>query len=98
MTKTFLIALAVAAVSVCTFSSVRADEYNLQMRDNTQIEATDAASMNTPVKERLMVINGNTGRVVYDDGHDDVVCIKRKKVVNYDWYGRPIYGRTVKCH
>ena len=48
-------------------------------------------------KERLLIVNGNSGRVVYDDGRNDLFCVTRKVCVGYTFSGRPIYERTMVC-
>ncbi len=48
-------------------------------------------------EERLMIVNGNTGRVVYDDGYDDLICVTRRIIIGYNDYGRPIIRRTMHC-
>ncbi len=50
-----------------------------------------------PATNRLMIINGHSGRVVYDDGIDDQFCVIRRHVVG--WYddGRRIIRRTLSC-
>ncbi|KPL53613.1 hypothetical protein ABB55_16485 [Prosthecomicrobium hirschii] len=48
-------------------------------------------------EDRLLIVNGNTGRVIYDDGRDDLFCVTRKVIAGYDYYGRPILRRTMKC-
>lgn len=47
--------------------------------------------------DRLLIVNGNTGRVVYDDGRDDLFCVTRRVRVGYTFDGRPIYRRTLVC-
>jgi D-alanyl-D-alanine carboxypeptidase len=46
---------------------------------------------------RLMIINGNSGRVIYDDGRDDMFCVTRRYFVGWDYYGRRLYRRTMGC-
>ncbi len=48
-------------------------------------------------QDKLMIINGNTGRVIYDDGRDDLFCVTRRYVVRYNYWGRPIHRRTMRC-
>ena len=45
----------------------------------------------------LVVVNGDTGRVVYDDGYDDAFCVTRRRFIGYDWWGNPIFRRTMRC-
>ena len=46
---------------------------------------------------RLMIVNGNSGHVIYDDGRDDLYCVTRRVTVGYDYYGRPVRRRTMNC-
>ena len=46
---------------------------------------------------RLMIVNGNTGRVLYDDGRDDLFCVTRQYVAGYTWSGRRVVRRTLRC-
>lgn len=48
-------------------------------------------------QDRLLIVNGNTGRVVYDDGRDDLFCVTRRVVAYYDHFGRPVHRRTMRC-
>lgn len=47
--------------------------------------------------ERLMIVNGNTGHVIYDDGRDDLFCLARRHVAGRTDDGRRIYRRTMRC-
>ncbi len=47
--------------------------------------------------DRLLIVNGNTGRVVYDDGRDDLFCVTRRYVAGHNQYGRPVIRRTMRC-
>lgn len=47
--------------------------------------------------DRLMIVNGNTGHVIYDDGRDDLFCVTHRHVVGYNEYGRRIWRRTMRC-
>jgi hypothetical protein len=46
---------------------------------------------------RLMVVSGNSGHVLYDDGRDDLFCATRRHVVGYDEYGHRVFRRTMRC-
>jgi len=46
---------------------------------------------------RLLIVNGNSGHVIYDDGRDDLFCVTRRRVVGYNDYGRRIWRRTMRC-
>jgi hypothetical protein len=47
--------------------------------------------------DRLLIVNGNTGHVVYDDGRDDLFCVTRRVVVGYTEEGRRIVRRNMHC-
>jgi hypothetical protein len=47
--------------------------------------------------DRLLIVNGNSGRVIYDDGRDDLFCVTRRRFVGYNDYGRRIWRRTMRC-
>jgi hypothetical protein len=46
---------------------------------------------------KLMIVNGNTGRVIYDDHRDDLFCVTRRRVVGHDEDGAPIFRRNMRC-
>jgi hypothetical protein len=47
--------------------------------------------------DRLMIVNGYTGRVVFDDRQDDQFCVIRRYLVGYDDDGRRIIRRSLHC-
>ena len=47
--------------------------------------------------QKLVIVNRNTGRVMYDDGRNDLFCVTAVVVAGYNQYGRPIYRRTMRC-
>jgi hypothetical protein len=56
------------------------------------------AAEKKPGDDRLVIVNEKTGRVVYDDGRDDVFCTSKRVPVGYrrvfagyDYYGNPRY-------
>lgn len=48
-------------------------------------------------QERLMIVDRDRGRVVYDDGRNDMYCVTRRAVIGYRYDGRPIYRRKMRC-
>jgi hypothetical protein len=58
--------------------------------DTSQIPQLDS-------NNRLMIINRNTGRVIYDDGRNDLFCASRVYIAGYTTSGRPIYRRNMRC-
>jgi D-alanyl-D-alanine carboxypeptidase len=59
--------------------------------------ATDSATGPDQASERLMIVNRNTGRVIYDDGRNDLFCVTRVYIAGYNDWGRPIYRRNMRC-
>jgi hypothetical protein len=48
-------------------------------------------------KDKLLIVNGNSGHVIYDDGRSDLYCVARRRVVGYDDDGYRIYRRDMRC-
>jgi hypothetical protein len=46
---------------------------------------------------RLMLIDRNTGRVIYDDGRNDLFCVTGIYIAGHTPSGRPIYRRNLRC-
>ena len=46
---------------------------------------------------RLMIVNGYSGRVLYDDGRDDLFCVTRRYFAGWDYYGQRIFRRAMAC-
>lgn len=47
--------------------------------------------------DRLVIVSGKSGRVIYDDGRDDLYCMSRRHFIGYDFYGRRHYYRALHC-
>jgi hypothetical protein len=56
-----------------------------------------AAQAGSHSRNSLVVVDGDRGRVVYDDGMDDGACVYRRKFVGYDYYGDPIFRKVMRC-
>ena len=48
-------------------------------------------------KNGFVIADGDTGRVLYDDGNDDAFCVTRRRFVGFDWYGNPMFRRVTRC-
>ena len=46
---------------------------------------------------KLLIVDRDRGRVIYDDGRNDLFCATRQVFVGYNYYGRPLYRRTMRC-
>jgi hypothetical protein len=47
--------------------------------------------------DRLMIVNGNSGHVVYYDGRDDLFCVTHRHLLGYNYYGHRVYRRSMHC-
>jgi hypothetical protein len=47
---------------------------------------------------RFHVVDGDTGRVVYDDGRNDGGCVFRRRFVGYDYWGNPRFRKVYHCY
>ncbi len=59
--------------------------------------AAEAQAAPKTGNKSLVVVNGDTGRVIYDDGYNDAFSITRRRVVGFDFWGNPIFHRVVRC-
>ena len=48
------------------------------------------------VDDRLLLVNGNTGQVICDDGRDDLFCVTRVHAWR-DYHGYRHHYRTMRC-
>jgi hypothetical protein len=49
------------------------------------------------LKEQLLIVDRNSGHVVYDDGRNDLFCVTQRFKVGYAESGRALYRRTMSC-
>jgi len=86
-----------AAAVLVTFSltSAKAD-YHQEVSGRVVDVATNMRSPDS-ADDRLLIVNGQTGHVIYDDGRDDLFCVTRKVVVCYNEFGYPIRKRVMRC-
>jgi hypothetical protein len=73
----------IAAAIAVVFSS------GLATASHAEDEAAD--------QDRLLIVNGNNGHVIYDDGRNDLFCVTRRFVVGHTASGRPVNRRTMRC-
>jgi hypothetical protein len=103
MTMNFRTLAAVAVAALILTATASKAEILLQSQPSEQgySDAADAADSSTDAasaaNDRLMIVNGNNGHVIYDDGRDDLFCVTRKVIVGYNEYGYPIRKRTMRC-
>ncbi len=93
MIRQTFIALGFSVLAVAGLNSAAVAETRLESAF-ADIQPTASES---GADDRLLIVNGNTGRVVYDDGRNDLFCVTRLRVVGYNDYGRPIRKRTMRC-
>jgi hypothetical protein len=66
-------------------------------KDTSVPNASGSMPPSASADNRLMIVNGRTGRVIFDDGHDDQFCVIRRVMVGLNDDGRPIFRRTLHC-
>ena len=98
MIRTFIAAAAVAALSISFASAAIAQPLSADHADDDHMSSTVIpAPAQGQSQDRLLIVNGNNGHVVYDDGRDDLFCVTRRYVAYYNYHGRPVYRRTMRC-
>jgi hypothetical protein len=98
MIRTFIAATAVAILSISFASAAKAQSLSVDQADDEYTnETVIPAPAQGQAQDRLLIVNGNNGHVVYDDGRDDLFCVTRRYVAYYNYHGRPVYRRTIRC-
>ncbi len=90
--RTFSIALAALAATVAMGGAASAQDF-----DTSDSGYSAVAGRGSGADSRLMIVDGNRRRVIYDDGRNDLYCVTRRVTVGYDDYGRPVRRRTMNC-
>jgi len=62
-----------------------------------RLEQSSEIEVSADAADRLLIVNGSTHHVIYDDGKNDLFCVVRKVRIGYDEDGYPIYRRKMKC-
>ena len=94
--RTFVTTLVAAALIASAATAAKADVYFLGS-DQHAVDTAPATPVSDSADDRLLIVNGNTGKVIYDDGKDDLFCVTRKVVIGYNEYGDPIRKRIMRC-
>ncbi|KPL52490.1 MULTISPECIES: hypothetical protein [Hyphomicrobiales] len=95
MIRKFATIAAFALVAAtATLNTARADDNDFVA--SKTFESTVSGD-DLSAEDRLLIVNGNSGRVVYNDGRNDLFCVTRVVFSHYDYYGRPHYKRTMRC-
>jgi hypothetical protein len=90
----------IAAVATVLFAfAAPAKAQSLAVDQGDEEYMNEVVSPVSPAQgqNRLLIVNGNNGHVVYDDGRDDLFCVTRRHVAYYNYYGRPVFRRTIRC-
>lgn len=96
--RTFVTAVVAAALIASAATAARADVYYLN--NSSSEHATGEAPVThvaDSADDRLLIVNGQNGRVIYDDGRDDLFCVTRKVIIGYNEFGEPIRKRVMRC-
>jgi hypothetical protein len=64
---------------------------------NSVSKAATPAPQSDRADNRLLIVNGVSGRVMYDDGHEDMFCVTRRYLIGWNDAGRRIYQRNMSC-
>ena len=96
MFRTMIIAASVAAAAVAIVPVAHAgDAAASEYAASASAAAPEADRVDA--QDKLMIVNRNTGRVIYDDGRNDLFCATQRYVAGYTDRGRPIMRRTIRC-
>ena len=95
MFRSIIAATAFAALSIVTASTASAQAQFEGPAVQSQADVPAASDADS--QERLLIVNRNSGRVIYDDHRNDLFCVTRSYVLGYTYWGRPIYGRNMRC-
>ncbi len=57
----------------------------------------EAAPKSQTGKQSLVVVDGDRGRVVYDDGYDDTFCVFRRVIVWNRYLGDYVIRKRMVC-
>jgi hypothetical protein len=98
MIRTVIAAAAVAALAFSFANAAKAQSLSVDQAEDEYMNETVAPGADqSESQDRLLIVNGNNGHVVYDDGRDDLFCVTRRFVAYYNYHGRPVYRRTIRC-
>jgi hypothetical protein len=97
MFRTTMIAAASIAVSFALTPAGHADSLGADVEISAHNEAAPTLDNVSGSQERLMIVSRNTGRIIYDDGRNDLFCATAVYVAGYTQWGRPIYRRSMRC-
>jgi hypothetical protein len=103
MFRTLKIAALVAAMSLTLAAGARAesafdtDEAIETERMAPPDDGNGDGIVEANSDERLLIVNANRRRVIYDDGRNDLFCVTRVVVAGYNCWGRPYYRRVMRC-
>ena len=100
MFRTILAAAAVATLAISFAGAAKAQALSVDHTDDeymSDIVTPVQGPLYGQAQDRLLIVNGNSGHVVYDDGRDDLFCVTRRYLAYYNYYGRPVYRRTIRC-
>ena len=64
---------------------------DVKISEREKDTSNDPAPLSSAPDERMVVVNPNTGRVIYDDGKKDKICVTRT-------FGVPGASGLVQCH
>jgi hypothetical protein len=97
MIRTLIAAAAVITLLISFASTAKAQSLTVDQGDDAYMNEVVSPVSSAQGQNRLLIVNGNNGHVVYDDGRDDLFCVTRRYVAYYNYHGRPVFRRTMRC-
>ena len=95
-----VIAAAAATLLVAYAAPAKAQSLTVDQGDEeymNEVEGPASPEQGQGRQDRLLIVNGNNGHVIYNDGRNDLFCVTRRYVAYYNYYGRPVFRRTMRC-
>ena len=92
-----IIAAAIATLLIAFAAPAKARSLTVDQGDEEYMNEVVSPVSPAQGQNRLLIVNGNNGHVVYDDGRDDLFCVTRRYVAYYNYHGRPVVRRTMRC-
>jgi hypothetical protein len=85
------------SATICVAAKQETDMIRFSLAALTLIAALSGAAQAQEQHDRLLIVNGNNGRVIYNDGRDDLFCVTRRHFVGYNGEGHRLYHRSMRC-
>jgi len=91
---------AVIAATLITTSALSSTASAQTWSDEPAFALSTPALAQTAMDEaenKLLIVDRDRGRVIYDNGRNDLYCAAGTYFIGYTYYGWPVYRRTMSC-